>query len=110
MASSKFIGPAFRLVRTLDLLIDHGFRKLPVRAEIFQDPAQPTHFRYRVWGLESFQLQPGYTTQPLPHEVLTTVCLPNLGAGDYIEAPDTDAAERRFYEDFQKEFDQGRDA
>ena len=110
MAPSTFIGPAFRLVRTLDLVIDHGFRKLPVRVEIFQDPTYRTHFRYRVWVIEAFQLRPRYSAEPLQHEVLTTVCLPNLGAADYFEAADIDAAEGRFYDDFQRESGWARDA
>ena len=100
----QFTGSVFRLVRTLDLSLDHGTRKSSVRAEIFQNPEHPTQFRYRIWGVEWFKLQTGYSTDPLPHEMLTTLCMPNLGAGDYFEAADIDAAEQRFYEDFKKEF------
>ena len=108
MAFPKFIGQAFRLVRSLDLVIDHGTRKLPIRVEFSQDPVHATHFRYRVFGLESFTLQPSYHDKSLSHEVFTTLCLPNLGAGDYFEAPDADAAEKRFYEDFEREFTKSR--
>ena len=38
----------------------------------------------------------------LPNEVLTTLCLPNLGAGDFFEAADLESAERRFFEDFER--------
>jgi hypothetical protein len=108
--TSKFIGPAFHLVRTLDMVIDHGFRKLQIQVQIFQDPIHITRFRYRVWGLESFQLQPGYSAVPLDHEILTTMCLPNFGAGDYFEVEDINAAEQRFYHDFEAEFERRRDA
>jgi hypothetical protein len=103
MPPTKFIGPAFRLARTFDLLLDQGARKLPVRVELFQDPAQPKHFRYRAWCLETFRLQPSYHNEPLPHEAWTTLCLPNFGAGDFFEAADLDAAERKFFEDFEKQ-------
>jgi hypothetical protein len=108
MPHPAFIGQAFRLVRTLEFTLDQGPRKLPVRAEFLQDPAEPTHFRYRVWCLEWFELQPQYHDEPLPHEAWTTLSLPNLGEGAYFEAPDLDAAEKRFYADFQKEFSKRR--
>ena len=98
MPALKFIGPGFRLVRTLDLVLDRAARKLPVRVELFQNPAEPKHFRYRAWCLEWFKLQPEYHEEPLPHEVWTTLCLPNLGAGDFFEAADLEAAERKFFE------------
>lgn len=103
MPHSKFIGPAFRLVRTLDLELEQGHRRLPVRVEFFQALEEPTHFRYRAWCLECFKLQPQYHDEPLPHEVWTTLCLPNLGAGDFLEATDLDSAERRFFEDFKQQ-------
>ena len=92
--------PPFRLVRTLDLRFaaDNPFRA--IRAELFQDPANPTHFRYWVWGLQDFQMTVPYEKQQLSHQLLTTICLPNQGAGDYFEAADVDAAEARFYSDF----------
>ncbi len=92
--------PVFRLVRTLDLRFstDNPFRA--IRAEFFQDPVHPTRFRYWVWGLQDFNLAVPYEEQPLWHQLLTTVCLPNLGAGDCFEAADIDAAEVRFYADF----------
>ena len=105
MGSRKFTLPAFRLVRTLDLNIDDGEQKKPVRAEFFQDPSKPTHFRYRLWGIEWFKLTTkDYPEAPLMYELLTTSCMPNLGQGEYFEAPNVDAAEKMFYEDFQKEF------
>jgi hypothetical protein len=102
MPAAKFIGSAFRLVRTLDLVIEVRARRLQARAEIFQDPVQRTHFRYRVWYLETFGMRTNSGEEVLPHECLTTLCLPNLGSGDYFEAEDADAAERKFYEDFQQ--------
>jgi hypothetical protein len=90
-------------------MIDNVSRKLPIRVEIFQDPAKTTHFRYRVFGLEEFKLQPSYHEMPLPHEVFTTFCLPNMGAGEYFEADDIDAAEAKFYEDFEREFRKKRE-
>ena len=107
MSSRRFSSPAFRLVRVLELSIEDGSRKQPVRAEIFQDPSQPTHFRYRVWGLLEFRLQTTDYPENLPYQVLTTFCVPNLGTGDYFEAADLDAAEKRFYDDFEREFKKG---
>ena len=104
MAAPIFTSPAFRLIRTLDLFRDDGTRKLPIRIEIFQDPKQLTHFRYRLWGVEWFKLQTEHYPEPLPHELLTTLCMPNLGANDYFEAEDVDAAEQKVYEYFKKEF------
>jgi len=102
MPPAKFIGAAFRLVRTLDLVLYQGSRKLPVRVEFFQNADKPKHFRYRAWCLEWFKLQPEHHGVPLPHEVLTTLCLPNLGAGDFFEAADLESAEKRFFEDFER--------
>ena len=95
--------PAFRLVRTLDLrfVANNPFRA--IRAELFQDPARPTHFRYWVWGLQDFPMTVPYEDRPLTHQLLTTICLPNLGAGDFFEAADVDAAEDRFYADFRSQ-------
>ena len=106
MPPSKFIGLTFRLVRTLDLELEQGHRRLPVRVELFQAAEEPTHFRYRAWCLERFALQP-YHDKPLLHEVWTTMCLPNLGAGDFFEAADLDSAERRFFEDFEQQSNTG---
>ena len=103
MPPSKFIGAAFRLVRTLDLVLDQGHRKLPVRVEFFQNPQDPKQFRYRAWCLEWFKLQPQYHDEPLAHEVWTSFCLPNCGAGDFFGAANLDAAEDKFYEDFQEQ-------
>ncbi len=91
---------AFRLVRTLDLQFATKTPFSAIRVELFQDPAHPTHFRYWAWGLQEFRLPVPYETQPLPHQLLTTICLPNKGAGDFFEAADIDAAEARFYADF----------
>ncbi len=102
MPDPKFIGPTFRLMRTLDLALDQGHRRVPVRVEFFQNPSEPKQFRYRAWCLEWFNLQPQYHNEPLPHEAWTTLCLANFGAGDYFEAVDLEAAERRFFEDFEK--------
>lgn len=110
MEFPKFILPVFRLVRSLELVIDHGNRRLPIRVEIFQDTANTTHFRYRVFGLEVFYLQPSYHDGPLAHEVFTTLCLPNLGAGDYFEVANVDLAEKKFFEDFEREFAKTRGA
>ena len=103
MPSSQFIGPAFRLARTLDIVLDQGHRKLPVRIELFQNPQNPKQFRYRAWCLEWFKLEPQYHDESLPHEAWTTLCSPNFGAADFFEAVDLDAAERRFFEDFEKQ-------
>jgi hypothetical protein len=92
--------PAFRLVRTLDLRFRTENPFKAIRAEIFQDPAHPTHFRYWVWGLQDFQMTVPNEEKPLWHQVLTTICLPSKGAGDFFEAADVDAAEARFYADF----------
>jgi hypothetical protein len=108
MPHPKFIGPAFRLVRTLDSVLDQGHRRIPVRLELFQNPENPRQFRYRAWVLEWFKLQTQYHDEPLPHEAWTTFCLPNFGAGDYFEASDLDAAERKFFEDFEKQPSEGR--
>jgi len=102
MPHPKFIGPAFRLVRTLDITLDQGHRKLPVRVELFQNPEDLKQFRYRAWCLEWFSIQPQYHDGPLPHEVWTSLCLPNCGDGDFFVAVDLDAAERKFYEDFER--------
>ena len=90
----------FRLVRTLDLKFATNTPFTAIRVELFQDPAHPTHFRYWVWGLYEFHLPVAHEKQPLPHQLLTTICLPNKGAGDFFEAADVDAAEARFYADF----------
>ena len=103
MAHPKFIGPAFRLVRTLDIVLDQGHRKLPVRVEFFQNPEEPKQFRYRTWCLEWFKLQPQYHDEPLPHEAWTTFGLPNFGAGDFFEVSDVEAAERKFFDDFEQQ-------
>src|SRR5690348_10571465 len=68
MPHSKFIGPAFRLVRTLESVLDQGHRRVPVRLELFQNPENPRQFRYRAWVLEWFKLQAQYHAEPLPHE------------------------------------------
>lgn len=107
MSSRRFTSPGFRLVRVLELNIEDGGRQQPVRAEIFQDPLHPTRFRYRLWGLLEFRLKTTDYPEDLPYQVLTTFCVPNLGTGDYFEAADTDAAEKRFYEDFEREFEGG---
>ena len=92
---------AFRLVRTLDLKFAAAQTTFSaIRVELFQDPKHPTHFRYWAWGLQEFQLPVPYEDQPLRHQLLTTICLPNKGVGDYFEAADVDAAEARFYADF----------
>ena len=103
MPTSKFIGPAFRLVRTLNLVLDQGQRKLPVRVEFFQNLQDPNQFRYRAWCLEWFKLHPQYHAEPLAHEIWTSFCLPNCGAGDFFLAADLDAAESKFYEDFEEQ-------
>ena len=90
-------------MRTLDLVLDQGHRKLPVRVEFFQNPQDPKQFRYRAWCLEWFKLQPQYHDEPLAHEVWTSFCLPNCGAGDFFVAANLDAAEDKFYEDFQEQ-------
>jgi hypothetical protein len=99
-SSSSPPYPPFRLVRTLDLRFPADNPFGAIRAEIFQDPAHPTHFRYWVWGLQDLQITVPYEGKPLFHQLLTTICLPNRGAGDYFEAANVDAAEARFYADF----------
>jgi hypothetical protein len=98
--SSSIPAPAFRLVRTLDLRFASKNPFRAIRAELFQDPVHPTHFRYWVWGLQDFPMTVPYQDQPLTHQLLTTICLPNRGAGDFFEAADIEAAEARFYADF----------
>jgi hypothetical protein len=53
--------------------------------------------------LQDFQMAVPYDDQPLTHQLLTTICLPNRGAGDFFEAADIDAAETRFYADFRSQ-------
>ncbi len=108
MPHPKFIGPTFRLVRTVDMVLDQGHRKLPVRVEFFQNPEEPKQFRYRAWSLEWFKLQTQYHEEPLPQEAWTTLCLPNFGADDFFEASDLDSAERKFFEDFEKQSSKGQ--
>jgi len=109
MPPPKFIGPTFQLVRTLDLVLDHGHRKLPIRVEFSQNREEPTQFRYLAWCLEQFKIQPQYHDEPLLHELWTTFCLPNFGAGDFFEAANLDAAERKFFDDFKKQSNVERD-
>jgi hypothetical protein len=91
------------------MVLDQRDRKLPVRVEFFQNPDEPKQFRYRAWCLEWFKLQPQYQEEPLPHEAWTTLCLPNFGAGDFFLAENLDAAERKFFDDFEKQSSKQRD-
>ena len=60
----------FDLVRTLEVDLEIEDDAWPVRIELYRDQEDDTHFRARVWLLETFRIQPTFpqSDQGLPQE------------------------------------------
>ena len=50
----------YELVRTLEIDLDIEGDAWPVRLELYRDREDETHFRARVWLLETFRVQPTF--------------------------------------------------
>jgi hypothetical protein len=57
---SGISSTVFVLVRTLEVDLEIEGDAWPVRIELYRDKEDETHFRARVWLLETFRVQPTF--------------------------------------------------
>lgn len=102
-------GPFFELIRTIETELTLASDVIePIRIELFQDIADPTHFRCRLWERESFRLTPSFPQdkdgQPLEisdDEVLVERSTQMMGDYESIEEPNADAALSKVLKDLE---------
>ena len=60
----------FELLQTVEVDLEIEGDAWPVRIELYQDQEDETHFRARVWLLETFRIQPTFpqSDQGLPQD------------------------------------------
>ena len=57
---SELGSTIFELVRTLEVDLEIEKDAWPVRVELYRDREDDTHYRARVWLLETFRIQPTF--------------------------------------------------
>jgi hypothetical protein len=67
---SGISATVFELLSTVEVDLEIEGDAWPVRIELYQDQEEETHFRARVWLLETFRIQPTFpqTEQGLPQD------------------------------------------
>lgn len=67
---SEISSTVYELLRTLEVDLEIEGDAWPVRIELYRDREDETHFRARVWLLETFRIQPTFpqTDEGLPQD------------------------------------------